>query len=220
MARYLAGTSSANDHEDNPLGGLDETTYAALGLKLPPADPRLLGEFLRTEDAADGAIDADEFARGIRRAIRIQLALRAKLHRGSGMHWKQWVEAKFKVGYACLHRYQVAAQLQVALIQRQLPLLENEHQSRVLAPFRHHEDFWQVLPSLGRPLPPAKELQAKLPVALGLARSTQEATERVRLHRLLLKIIHSAPDSGDTVMNQALNLLRQAVALLEKGKPA
>lgn len=213
MARYLSG-SSAPESAAPPL---DDATLLALGLKAPPQDPRLLAAFLQTEDAADGAIDADGFARGIRRAVRIQLALDAKLHHGSGLRWKQWVESNFRLGYASLNRYQVAARLQIGLIQRKLPRLENEFQSRVLAPFLRHEKFWATVSTLGSVLPPAKELQVRLPVLLGLASSAERMTARLRLHRLLLKIVHSLPEPEDAVVGRALSLLRQAIAELEKG---
>lgn len=229
MARYLAGrhssgenpgteTAAAGDPPEDalPTFALDAATLSRLGLKAPPKDPRLLAEFLLAEDAADGALDADEFARGVRRAVRISLALSAKLHQRSGQPWKRWVEAQFKVGYACFHRYHVAAQLQVGLIARKLPLLENEYQSRALAPFRRHEKFWSVVSSFREGLPPAQELKARVPALLGL-KSPAMAGARVKLHRILSWVLRTNDDEDDPAVHEALELVREAIALLEKG---
>lgn len=223
MARFAsAPRSQAKPSEDASPAETepalpDDATLAALGLRPPPKDRLLLTEFLKAEDAADGAIDAEGFARGIRRAVRIQFALTAKLHRGSGLHWKQWVEAHFKVGYACLNRYQVAARLQIELIRRKMPLLENEAQSRVLAPLCRHEKFWEKVGTFSGRLPAAKELQVRLPILLGLAQSRSDVTQRIQLHRALVKAVQAVPDSDDELVGRALDLVREAMGLLEKG---
>jgi hypothetical protein len=221
MARYLGSSALlAVPADTTPLAlPLDEPILKRMGLKLPPSDPRLLAEFLQAEDRADAAADADGFSRGIRRALRIHLALAAKLHERDRQPWKVWVEARFQVGYACFNRYHVAAELQVGLLSRGLPLLVNEHQSRVLAPFRRHERFWRVLADAASKtgLPPAAELKQRLPVLLGVTRVQTAATPRIRLHRILGKLVHGTPAGDDPAVAQALGLLRQAIVVLEKG---
>src|SRR5258708_3612007 len=122
------------------LAQLGITNFGAL-----PSDPRLLAEQLKADDAADALIDAEEFTRGIRRAIRLQLAYQARLHRLSGQRWTEWVSAHFQAGYSCYQRYHLAAELQVGLLSRGLPALANENQARAMAPLRKHEKFWDVV---------------------------------------------------------------------------
>jgi hypothetical protein len=228
MARYLGaplpssgGVQTEPTKQEIPALRVDEKILARLGLKLPPSDPRLLGEFLTADDAADAASDADEFTRGVRRAVRLSQALSAGLHRQARQPWKQWVEAHFKVGYACFHRYHVAADLQIGLITRGLPLLANENQSRNIAPFRRHERFWEALATFPHGFPPAAELKTRLRSALGLEAVSAAATTRIKLHRILQRVVTAVPVSEDEpVVMEALSLVRRAIAVLEKGGTA
>lgn len=123
MARFLAGPANSGAEPTKNLSrAIDDTILARLGLKIPPTDPSLLGSFLTADDAADAASDADEFTRGIRRAVRLSLARSAGLHRLARQPWKAWVEANFHIGYACFHRYHAAAELQIGLIARVPPV--------------------------------------------------------------------------------------------------
>lgn len=217
MTRYLQqGADAETKTEMEPI---NQEWFTRLGLKVPPQDPVLLATFLQQEDAADAAIDADEFSRGIRRAIRIRLALGAALHRRARMPWKEWVEAHFQVGYACFNRYHVAAQLQLGLLQRGLPLLVSESQSRLIAPLRRHERFWEAMTSFAGELPPAAELRKQLMRSLGIEATDATLSERVRLHRLLVKVVASHP-TDDPVIGQALGIVRQAIGVLERGGAA
>ena len=231
MARYLGaaspssngGAQTAPTKQEMPALRIDEKILARLGLKPPPSDPRLLGEFLVADDAVDAELDADEFARGIRRAVRLRLALAAGLHRQAGQRWKEWVEVHFKVGYACFHRYHVAADLQVGLIARGLPLLTNENQSRSIAPFRKHERFWDALATdaFKRGFPPAAELKNRLGQALGLESLAARSTTRIKLHRILQRVVTAVPGTEeDPAVVEALTLVRRAIGLLEKGGTA
>jgi len=196
----------------------DEQVLARLGLKRPPSDPALLGEYLIADDAADAAIDADEFSRGVRRALRLSLAFSAGLHRQAQTPWKVWVETNFKVGYACFHRYHVAAELQVGLLSRGLPPLTNEHQSRSIAPFRRHEKFWETLATFKAVLPPAAELKTRLRTALGVEAPAAEATPRIKLHRILNRLVTALPThDDDPSVIEAIALVRRAMAILEQG---
>ena len=228
MARYLGAASPSSNGgaqmaptpHTMPVLRVDERILARLGLKPPPSDPRLLGEFLVADDAADAELDADEFARGIRRAVRLNLALSAGLHRQAGQPWKEWVEAHFKVGYACFNRYHVAADLQIGLIARGLPLLANEHQSRSIAPFRKHEKFWDALATdaFKRGFPPAAELKTRLGQALGLASLAARSTTRIKLHRILQRVVTAVPGTEeDPAVGEALALVRRAIAVLANG---
>jgi hypothetical protein len=217
MQRMAESKLSGADAGAGPLVlGLNEQSWRRLGLKAPPTDPLRLRDFLLAEDAADAIADADEFSRGIRRAVRIQCALTAGLHKRSGVPWKDWVEVNFKVGYACLNRYQVAAQLQLGLIERNLPLLVNEGQSRALAPFRKHEKFWEMVASFTKALPPAKEIEERMPRLLGMT-AVNKSGARIRLHRILVRVLQAIPSGQDRALHEALVLIRQAVAVLEKG---
>ena len=64
-----------------PANGIPPEIFTRLGLKPPPPEPSLLGPFIISQDAADAKIEADGFARGIRRAVRLHLALQAGLHK-------------------------------------------------------------------------------------------------------------------------------------------
>ena len=231
MARYIGaaspssngGAQTAPPKYEMPALRIDEKILARLGLKPPPSDPRLLGEFLTADDAADAASDADEFTRGVRRAVRLSQALSAGLHRQAGQRWKEWVEAHFKVGYACFHRYHVAADLQIGLIARGLPLLANENQSRSIAPFRKHERFWAALATdaFKRGFPPAAELKTRLGQALGLESLAARSTTRIKLHRILQRIVTAVPGTDeDPAVMEALALVRRAIGVLEKGGTA
>jgi len=196
----------------------DEQVLARLGLKRPPSDPALLGEYLIADDAADAAIDADEFSRGVRRALRLSLAFSAGLHRRAKTPWKVWVETNFKVGYACFHRYHMAAELQVGLISRGLPVLTNEHQSRSIAPFRRHEKFWEALATFQPELPPAIELKNRLRAVLGGEALAAEATPRIKFHRILNRLVAALPpNDDDPSVIEAMALVRRALGILERG---
>jgi hypothetical protein len=215
MTRYLQGGAG----KETAAEQIKPEWFGRLGLPVPPQDPVLLGAFLQQDDAADAAIAVDEFSRGIRRAIRIRLALGASLHRRAKMPWKDWVEAHFRVGYACFNRYHVAAQLQLGLLQRGLPLLVSESQSRLIAPLRRHERFWEAMGTFSGELPSAAELRKRLLQSLGIAATEATLSERVRLHRILVKLAAS-PAKEDAVVGQALGLVRQALAVLERGGAA
>lgn len=227
MARYLAAAPaplvSHGEPEPTPsknsVLGIDGKILARLGLKTPPSDPRLLAEFLIADDAADAASQRDEFARGIRRAVRLNFALAAGLHRRARQPWKAWVETHFKTGYASFHRYRVAAELQIGLIARGLPLLANEHQSRSIAPFRRHAQFWSVLAAFQQGgLPPASELKSRLRSSLGLDSLAAKVSPRVKLHRVLQRTVAAVPTfEDDSSIVAALTLLRRAIAILEQG---
>lgn len=229
MARYLGGAAPLPDGDGRtvpaqpvrPAIRFDEKTLARLGLKPPPSDPKLLGEFLVEDDATDAELATDEFARGIRRAVRLTMALSAGLHRQAGQPWKEWVEARFKVGYPCFHRYHVAADLQIGLIARGLPLLVNENQSRSIAPFRKHEKFWEALASdaFKTGFPNGQKLKSQLCRALGLEGPPAATTVRIKLHRILQRIVVATPAADDDpVVGEAVTLIRRAILVLEKGR--
>lgn len=235
MARYLgqcarstavaatAETSSSKGTENlvpphDPAAAIDKNVLARLGLKIPPTEPKLLAEFLQSEDAADGDIDADEFARGIRRAIRLRLAFSAKLHRQAGQTWTVWVQEHFKAGYECYQRYRRAAELQVGLASRGLPLLTHEHQARAIAPFRRHERFWDALAEFKHDFPAGTELKKRVCSALGLESLDAGATTRIKLHRALERIVAANAADNETVVTEALTLVRRAIAILAQGK--
>lgn len=218
-ARYLGHTNGAPTSQPErtpPTAPLDPEVLSRLGLQPPPTDPRLLAAYLAKDDLADGTADADNFARGIRRAVRLDLAFAAKLHRQANQPWVEWVQAHFKAGYECYRRYHRAAELQIDLISRNLPLLTNENQARTLGAFRNHEQFWTVIgKSFPGGFPSAPELRQKLQSALGLG-PKPETTPRIKLHRLLGKIVQSTP-ADDVTVSPALELIRQAITVLEKG---
>lgn len=226
MTRYLGhGAAPTERGAPSPvrprapsIPSLDPAVLAELGLKSPPTDSRLLAAYLETEDLADGELDAGQFARGIRRAVRLKLAFSAKLHRQAGQTWAVWVRTHFKAGYECYHRYHRAAELQVGLISRGLPLLTNENQSRALAPFRRHEKFWDaVAVSFKEGFPTAPELRQRLQQALGVEPKPASSTPRIKLHRILTRVVQATPPGDDPTVGQALALVRQAIAILEKG---
>lgn len=225
MARFLghAGDTSTITRESPRLISgtqLDEKILTRLGLNAPPADPKLLAAFLVADDAADAAFAADEFTRGVRRAVRLSLARSAGLHRQARQPWRVWVEAHFKVGYACYHRYHVAAMLQLGLLTRGLPPLTNEHQSRSIAPFRRHEKFWDTLAAFKNDLPPAAELKGHLRQALGVE-ARAATTARIKLHRVLHRVLTAAPArEDDPTVIEAVALVRRAIAVLENGAEA
>jgi hypothetical protein len=225
MRRHLDAATGSPGVNGEPAPGkseisavLDGKIFARLGLKVPPSDSKLLGEFLVSEDAADAELDADEFARGIRRAVRLSLALSTGLHRQARQPWKEWVETRFKIGYACFHRYHVAAELQIGLISRGLPLLANEHQSRSIASFRRHENFWSALATFKSGFPPAAELKTQLRKTLGLETLAAKTTTRIKLHRILARVVVAVPaGEDDPAVVAAVTLIRRAIAVLEKG---
>lgn len=226
-------TARLNDQANSPRSDdstqtpqpIDEKVLRQLGLAnltSAPSDPRLLAEHLKADDDKDSATDSDEFARGIRRAVRLQLAFRAKLHRHVGKTWKAWVSEHFKAGYPCYQRYHVAAELQVGLISRGLPKLESGYQSRVLAPFRKCAGFWDALSvdSLKNGFPPANELKTHLQSALGGKSSAPAPSPRIQLHRALSRIAKQFPSSKvDELVARALSSVASAIAVLE-GKGA
>lgn len=222
-ARFLCPVSRTNPEEPEIIHvpaarRPDEKVLAQLGLKAPPSDPALLGEYLIADDADDAATHADEFSRGIRRAVRLSLAFSAGLHRQAQTPWKVWVDTNFKGGYACFRRYHVASELQIGLISRGLPLLTTEHQSRSIAPFRRHEKFWEALATFKPVLPPAVELKNRLRTALGEVAPAAEATPRIKLHRILNRLIAALPaNDDDPLVIEAVALVRRAVAMLEQG---
>ena len=216
MQRYLNGSRSTPTTTAPGEPGIDEKILNRLGLNPPPADAKLLAEFLVADDAHDGEIDLDEFNRGIRRAVRLRFALAANLHRQAGQPWKEWVSARFKVGYACFNRYHVAAELQIGLLTRGLPALKSEAQSRVLAPFRKHTKFWDALATFRAELPAPEKLKTTLPKLLGLEVTAAAVTQRIKLHRALGKLVKSirgAPD--DPSVSEAIALMSRAIAILE-----
>jgi hypothetical protein len=223
MTRFLnaaspSATAPSHGTSDPPRWQIDDKILGQIGLKPPPADPKLLGAFLAADDRADADSDADEFARGIRRAVRLNLALSAGLHRQARQPWREWVEAHFKFGYACFNRYHVAAELQIGLMTRGLPRLINEHQSRSIAPFRRHDKFWTALATFEPELPPAAELKSRLRAALGLGELAAGTTPRIKLHRLLQRIAAATPrPEDDPAVREALALVRLALGVLEKG---
>ncbi len=222
-ARFLCPVSKANPEQTAVIHAPsarrpDEKVLAQLGLKAPPSDPALLGEYLIADDAADAAIHADEFSRGIRRAVRLRLAFSAGLHRKAQTPWKEWVDTNFTMGYDCFRRYQVAAELQIGLISRGLPLLTTEHQSRSIAPFRRHEKFWEALATFKPVLPPAVELKNRLRTALGEVAPAAEATPRIKLHRILNRLLTDLPThDDDPSVIEAIALVRRAMVVLEQG---
>lgn len=182
-----------------------------------PSEPRLLLETLKTDDATDGATSADDFSRGIRRAVRLHLAFRAKLHRRENRSWREWVSEHFQAGYSCYQRYRIAAELQLGLLSRGLPALSNEFQARSLAPLRRHAQFWEKLADeFKEGFPAGEQIRPRLEAALGIL-SSAAAPARVRLHRALTRIL--AGNSGDVPgTGEALALVRRALALLETGE--
>ncbi len=223
MGRWLDAAPEAAGGAESPKHAptmlrLDEKILRQIGLKIPPSDPKLLGEFLAADDAADAASDADEFARGVRRAVRLSLARSAGFHRQARQPWKAWVEARFKAGYACFNRYHVAAEIQLGLIARGLPRLTNENQSRSIAPLRRHEKFWAALATFKSGFPPAAELKTRLRTALGLEALTAGATMRIKLHRTLQRVAAAVPSTeDDPAVIEALALVRRAIGVLENG---
>ena len=219
MERRLIDEAAGNATGDG-LASLDPKVFAQLGLKPPPADLRLLAAYLEAEDAADAETDSDGFARGIRRAARLSLALTAKLHRKTGQTWTVWVSERFKAGYECYQRYHRAAEVQIGLITRGLPTLTDENQARALAPFRRHERFWEAMgdDSFKKGLPAGVELTMRLRKALGLEALASAGTARIKLHRILERIVGSTsnPDDEPAVM-EALGMIRRAMSVLEKG---
>lgn len=229
MDRYLKGVTppDASGREAGAfptaltVRSLDPKILARLGLAdfgSLPSDPRLLAEKLRTDDAADAAIDAEEFTRGIRRAIRLGVAYEARLHRLSGQRWTEWVSAQFQAGYSCYQRYHLAAELQIGLLSRNLPPLANEHQARAMAPLRKHAQFWEaVAANFAGGFPPGHELRQRLQSALGLTAKPASSTPRIKLHRILTRVVQATPPGDDPAVAHALALVRQAIATLEKG---
>jgi len=201
---------------------MDESILTKLGLARlvsAPTDPRLLTELLKDDDQTDAKVYVDEFSRGIRRAVRLHIAYRAKLHRASGKTWKEFIEAEFQAGYDCYVRYYRAAELQISLIKRGLPVLTNEAQSRVLAPMRRHIKFWEAISSdaFKAGFPSAPDLKVKVEKALGLDKASVNQPARVELHRKLQSIVQTTSAGEDPLVAQALGLVERAVALLENG---
>ena len=123
-------------------------------------------------------------------------------------------------GYACFNRYHVAAELQIGLVRRGLPMLTTEAQNRALAPFRRHGKFWEALAreEFKRGFPSGSELQSRLRTLFGLENETSAVTPRIKLHRLLGRILCGpASENNDPAVVEAMALLRRAVTILEKG---
>lgn len=219
MMRRLEGGTEPRA-SDSEIYAFDPKVLAQLGLKPPPADPRLLAAYLDSEDAADAEVDSDGFRRGIRRAARLGLAFSAKLHRKARQTWTVWVRERFKAGYECYHRYHRAAELQVGLIARGLPALVNENQARALAPYRRHEEFWSVLASdtFKQGFPNGVELKGRIRKALGLEALAAASTARIKLHRSLERIMASTSNPDDDLaVKEALGIVRRAISVLERG---
>lgn len=201
---------------------LDAETLAKLGLAqlaALPSDPRVLGEALLADDRVDASVDSDEFSRGIRRAVRLELAFRAKLHERAGQTWKAWIGEHFPAGYPSYRRYRVAAELQVGLVRRGLPLLVSNYQSRALAPLRRHARFWEILAGgfLKEGFPEQAALRSGLERALGV-QTLRRSTARIRLHRRLRRAVATVPAAdADPAVGQALALVGRAIAVLEQG---
>ena len=199
-----------------PLSTLEKLGLGQLGRR--STDPRQLALQLQADDEADGKLYLDEFSRGIRRAIRLQLAFAAQLHRREGQTWKEWVAGRFQAGYECYQRYRRAAEIQVGLIERGLPLLANEAQARALVPFRRHAKFWEVL---------AERFKTGFPTGTDLRKIMQEALEvkptyvthtpRLVLHRALSRLVGATVASEEPSVVEAMALLRRAIHLLEQG---
>jgi hypothetical protein len=219
-ARYLTpanGAAPSSSEPPTPATLHDPKVLGKLGLQPPPTDPRLLAAYLAKDDLADGTADADNFARGIRRAVRLDFAFAAKLHHQANQSWVEWVEAHFKAGYECYRRYHRAAELQLGLATRNLPLLTNENQARTLGSFRKHEQFWTAIgKSFPTEFPAGPEVKQKMQAALGLNAPSESMTPRVKLHRHLHQLVKSTPADDETVAS-ALELLRRAIAVLEGG---
>ena len=123
------------------------------------------------DDQADAKVGSDDFARGVRRAVRLWLAKSAGLHRRTGKTWVDWVSEHFsEVGYETYQRFHIASELQVGLLSRGLPPLASTYQSRALAPFRKCSGFWDALSGdlLKNGFPPRDELRRQLQSKLGL----------------------------------------------------
>lgn len=128
---------------------IQEKTLQSLGLgsfHQLPRDRAALAKFLKGDDRTDRRADDDSLARGIRRAIRLSVAVAAGLHKLEGKNTREWAAENYGAGvYETYNRYIVAAGLQIGLLDRGLPPLTNLHQARVLAPFRREEKFWDAL---------------------------------------------------------------------------
>jgi len=189
----------------------------AFGLKL--SLPRLLADHLKADDAADARTDFDAFTRGIRRAVRLEIAFRAKLHCLEKKTWKQWVCENFQsAGYDSFRRHAVAAELQMGLIARNLPLLVSNSQSRALAPLRRLPGFWEALASesFKNGFPVHEELEGQLRRMLGAKIRKGGRTPEIQLLRTLTRVAKGVPSAAPgTQVDQALALISRAIAILE-----
>ncbi len=200
---------------------MDEKLLQQLGLPNlvnAPEEPRLLSELLKQDDAVDAKADLDEFSRGIRRSVRIHIALKAKLHHTSGKTWREWVASEFDIGYECYQRWYRTAELQMALLQRGLPPLTSERQSRALMPLSRHEKFYEALgaESFKGGYPSSGELRTQVEKALGLTQAV-DMPMRIQLHRKLEAIVQNTAAGEDQLVAQALGLVARAVGLLANG---
>jgi hypothetical protein len=221
MLRYMGGDTTDASSPTRRTPRIDDKVLNQLGLAGligAPTDPRLLVEHLLADDKADAKIGSDDFARGIRRAVRLWLAKSAGLHRRAGKTWVEWVREHFsEIGYETYQRFHVAGELQVGLLCRGLPPLTSTYQSRALAPFRKHSGFWDALSGdfLKNGFPPRDELRRQLQSRLGLPLTTVESTARTQLHRALRRAIKTVPAScDDPTVGRALSAVNRAIAIL------
>ena len=222
MLRYMGGDPSlVGSPPTRRTPRIDDNVLCQLGLSGlvgAPSDPRLLIEHLKADDQADAKIGSDDFARGIRRAVRLWLAKSAGVHRRAGKTWVAWVGEHFSgIGYETYQRFHIAGELQVGLLSRGLPPLASSYQSRALAPFRKHTGFWDALSGdlLKNGFPPRDELRRQLQSRLGLQPTTAESTARIQLHRALRRAVKSVPAScDDATVGRALSAVARAIAIL------
>jgi hypothetical protein len=220
-----AGSNGQERAATPPVGAgsvFSPSTLEKLGLgqlARRSTDPRQLALQLQADDESDGKLYLDEFSRGIRRAVRLQLAFEAQLYRHSGQTWKEWVAGKFHAGYECYQRYRLAAEIQAGLIERGLPMLVNEAQARALVPFRKHAKFWDVLKEkFSGGFPTGSELRKEIRQALQVKPVAVARTPRLSLHRSLSRLLEATPkNEDDPSVVEALALMRRAILLLEKG---
>jgi hypothetical protein len=178
----------------------------------------LLIEHLKADDRADAKVGADDFSRGVRRAVRLWMAKSAGLHRRSKKSWVEWVSEHFSdVGYETYQRFHIAGELQVGLLSRGLPPLTSVYQSRTLAPFRKCPGFWDALAgdALRKGFPPRDALRAHLQTAFGQEPVSRAVTTRIQFHRALRSAVRAIPAScDDSTVGRALSAVNRAIAIL------